>query len=94
MRALPYAIILTKAVISMMAKGCIVARVLHLGCFLFLLPCYTHIYAIIMQYLSYTDKSGVLQQEYSQPPILPYPHFRWVVLTDIPFIGITIHKTE
>ena len=28
---------------------------------------------------SYTDKREVLQQEYSQPPILPSPHFRWVV---------------
>ena len=27
------------------------------------------------------DKREVLQQEYSQPPILPSPHFRWVVNT-------------
>ena len=26
---------------------------------------------------------GVLQQEYSQPPILPSPHFRWVVKEQI-----------
>ena len=32
-----------------------------------------------MQYFSYLDKREVLQQEYSQPTILPYPHFRWVV---------------
>ena len=25
------------------------------------------------------DEREVLQQEYSQPPILPSPHFRWVV---------------
>ena len=43
---LPKAIILTKAyraAVSMMAKGCIVARVLPLRCFLFLLPNYTNI---------------------------------------------------
>ena len=40
---LPKAIILTKAhraAVSMMAKGCIVVRVLPLRCFLFLLPNY------------------------------------------------------
>ena len=26
------------------------------------------------------DKMKVLQQEYSQPPILPSRHFRWVVM--------------
>ena len=49
---LPYDIILTKAhraVVSMMAEGCIVARLLPLRCFLFSLPNYTHVYAIIMQ---------------------------------------------
>ena len=43
---LPKAIILTKAcrvMVSVMAKGCIVARVLPLRCFLFLLPNYTNI---------------------------------------------------
>ena len=48
----PLAIILTKAyraAVSMMAKGSIVARVLPLKCFLFLLPNYLHVYAIIMQ---------------------------------------------
>ena len=46
------AIILTKAhraIVSMMAKGCIVASVLPLRCFLFLLPNYILVYAIIMQ---------------------------------------------
>ena len=46
----PQAIILTKAhraAVSIMAKGCIVAGVLPL-CFLFLLPNYIHVYAIIM----------------------------------------------
>ena len=32
-----------------------------------------------MEYFSYTDKREVLQQEYSQSPILPCPPFRWVV---------------
>ena len=29
--------------------------------------------------ISYLAKREVLQQEYSPPPILPSPHFRWVV---------------
>ena len=43
---LPLAIVLTKAnraTVSMMAKGCIVARVLPLKCFLFLLPNYIQV---------------------------------------------------
>ena len=47
------AIILTKAyraMVSIIAKGCIVALVLPLRCFLFLLPNYINICAIIMQY--------------------------------------------
>ena len=55
------------------------ARVQSLRCFLFLLPNYIRLYAIIRQYFSYLDKREVLQQEYSQVPILPSPHFRWVV---------------
>ena len=39
-------------------------------CFLFLLPNYIHVYAIFMQQFPSLDKKGVLQQEYSQPPIL------------------------
>ena len=42
----PLAFILTKAhraMVSIMAKGCIVARVLPLRCFLFLLPNKTNI---------------------------------------------------
>ena len=38
-----------------------------------------HVYAIVMQLLSHFDKRVVLQQEYSQPPILPSAHFLWVV---------------
>ena len=47
---LPWAIILTKAhraLVSLMAKGSIVARVLPMRCFLFLLPNYIHVYANI-----------------------------------------------
>ena len=43
---LPNAIILTKAqraTVGMLAKGCIVALILPLRCFLFLLPNYTDI---------------------------------------------------
>ena len=49
---LPWVIILTKAhraAVSIMAKGCIVAEVLPLRCFLFLIPNFIHVYAIIMQ---------------------------------------------
>ena len=48
----PLAIILTmahRAAVSMMAKGCIVVKVLPRRCFLFLLPNYVHVYAIITQ---------------------------------------------
>ena len=62
-----------RAMVSMMAKGCIVAFILPLRCFLFLLPNY----CIVIQWFSYLDKRQALQQEYSQPPILPSPHFRW-----------------
>ena len=69
------ATILPKDIIvgSIMAKGCISACLLPLRCFLFLLPNYVNLCAIIMQYFACTDKREVLQQE------LPSPHFRWVV---------------
>ena len=49
---LPMAIILTKAhraAASMVAMGCIMARVLPLRCFSILLPNYMHVYATIMR---------------------------------------------
>ena len=49
---LPLGIILTRAhraTVSIMVKGIIVARVLPLRCFLFLLPNYSYIYTNIMQ---------------------------------------------
>ena len=51
---LPKAVILTKAhraTVSMMPKGCIVAFVLPLRCFLFLLPNYTNILVVFFFYL-------------------------------------------
>ena len=64
----------------MRAKGCIVARVLPLRCFLFLLPNYMYAYnAIIMQHFSHVGTREVLQQEYSRFPIFPSHHFLWVV---------------
>ena len=48
--------------------------------FLFLLSNYIHVYAIIMQYFSYIDKTEILQQGNSIHHILPSPHFRWVVI--------------
>ena len=60
-----------------MAKGCIVAWLLPLRCSLFVLPDFIHICAVIIQ--KFLDKREVLQQEYSQLPILPSPHFLWVV---------------
>ena len=57
----------------------ITAWVLPLRCFLFLLPSYIHVYTIIMHQFTYLNTREVLQQEYSQLPILPSPHFRWEV---------------
>ena len=68
-----------RAAVSMIAKGCIVSRVLPLGCFLFLLPNYINGNAIMRQQIHINDKREVLQHEYSQQPILPSPHFRSVV---------------
>ena len=39
----------------------------------------------MMQYFLYLDKREILQQEYSQPRILPSPHFRWVENHLLPF---------
>ena len=52
---LPWAVILTKAyraTVSMMAKGCIVASVLPLTCFLLLLPNDSNI-SVLFLYLHY-----------------------------------------
>ena len=79
---LPLAITLTKAhrdVVSMIAKGCSEALVLPLGRFLFFLPNYIQGKVILMQKFSYIDKREVLQNEYSQPLILPSPQFWWEV---------------
>ena len=75
----PLAIILTAALwatVSMIAKGYIVACI---SVFLIFTTQLYYYFCIIMHWFSYLDKREVLQQEYSQPPILPSPHFRWVV---------------
>ena len=56
---LPYAIILTKThrtVVSIMAKGCIVALVLPLRCFLFVLPNYTTIFCAFYLFALFSDE--------------------------------------
>ena len=40
---------------------------------------YMHVYTIIVQHFSHFDTRELLQQGYSQPQILPSPHFQWVV---------------
>ena len=42
--------------------------------------CTTCIYYCHLSIVIYLDKRGVLQIEYSQPTILPSPHFRWAVM--------------
>ena len=39
----------------------------------------TQLYLCLCNKNAIVLKREVLQQEYSQPPILPSPHFRWVV---------------
>ena len=43
---------LRRAEVSMMIKGCNGTCILPLRCFLFLLPNYIHVYAVIMHYFS------------------------------------------
>ena len=77
---LPKAIILTKAhraAVSIMDHNTPLDQVLPLRFFLFLLSNYIHICATIMQYPYILTRGR--QQEYSQHPILPIPHFRRVV---------------
>ena len=79
---LPSAVILTKdhrVVVSMMAKGCIVAHCTASEVFLVFT---TQPYSGQCNYdatFPYLDKRKVLQQVYSQTPILPSPHLWWVV---------------
>ena len=66
------AIMLTKAhraVVSIIAEGYTVVRVLPLSGFLFYCPIH-HLYAIIIHHFAYIDKRGILQQKYFKPPIL------------------------
>ena len=66
----------------MVAKGCIVARVLPLRCFLFLLPNYT-IFSVYFLFVLLSDEPEVFHPEYYQPAILHTAHFRRVVNTCI-----------
>ena len=68
---LPMVIILTKAnkaPFSMTDKSCIVVCVMPLRRFLFLLPNFFHVYAIIIQLFSYLDKREVLEHAYMATP--------------------------
>ena len=78
----PKAIILTKAqraVVSIMSKGRIMARVLPLRVFLFSLRNECTIKALKMHYCKGYDKKEVLLHEYSQSVIIHAPHFRRVL---------------
>ena len=71
---LPKAIILTKAhraAVSILAKGCIVARVLPLRYFLFLLPNYIHICTIIMQYVYILTRGKYCNRNTPNPQYFP-----------------------
>ena len=73
---LPQAIILTKAhraAVSIVSKGCIVARVLSLRCFLFLLPNFTNFQCTVC-----SDEPEVFLSKYSQTAKLYATQFRRV----------------
>ena len=88
-KILPWAVILTnahRAAVSMMAKGSIVARVLPLRCFLFLLPNYTF-FSVFFLFALFTDEPEVFLPEYSQTAILHAAHFQRVVKIEFPGCG-------
>ena len=64
-----------------MAKGHIVASILTLRCFLFLLPNYANIlvFYFLFALLSFGDEPEVFLSKYSQTVIPHAPHFQWVV---------------
>ena len=64
---------------SIMTKGCIVALVLPLRCFLFLLPNYTNILVCFFLFAIFGDKPEVFLPRYSQTAILHAAHFQRVV---------------
>ena len=59
-----------------MAKGSIVARVLPLRYFLFLLPNYTNISVFIVLFALFSDEPEVFLPKYSQTGILHAAHFQ------------------
>ena len=71
---LPKAMVLTRAhgaAVSITAKGCFVAGVLPLRCFLFQLPNYIHICAIIMQYFSLLTRGKYCNRNTPNPQYFP-----------------------
>ena len=72
---LPKAVILTKAhraVGSIMAKGCIVARVLLLRCFLFLLPNYIDVSALYCNRFHILPRGRYCNRNTPNPQYLPF----------------------
>ena len=72
-----------------MAKGCTVAWVLPLRCFLFLLPTCT-IFSVYFLFALFSDEPEVFFPEYSQLAILHAAHFRRVVIFYFYFQGIAL----
>ena len=66
-----------------MAKGSIVAWILPLRCFLFLLPNYTNILVCVFLFALFTDEPEVFIPKYSQTAILHGIHFRRVVVVNL-----------
>ena len=64
---------------SIVAMGCIAARVLPLRCFLFLLPNYTNMLVCFFLLAIVSDEPEVFLPKYSQTAILHAAHFRRVV---------------
>ena len=92
MRAIifPLAIVLTKAhraAVSTMAKGCIVALILPLRCFLISLPNYTNILVCFAFFSLFSEEPEVLIREYSQTAILHAAHFQQPTLCQSPIPG-------
>ena len=61
-----------------MAKGCIVAQVLPLRCFIFLLPNCTNILVFFSLFALFSDEPEVFLPEHSQTAIPHAVHFRRV----------------
>ena len=73
-----------------MSKGCILAKLLPLRCFLFLLPKYVHYLCTYNALCKEIDKKGVLPNKISQSAILHAPYFRRVVKSSITVMDYTV----